>query len=59
MESYRVPGVSNLGTHGRWAFAELTEVYRIEEDFEVKAAAEFDGVVGVAIGGGVLQEARP
>src|SRR5690606_8453765 len=25
METYWVPGVNNLGTYGRWAFAELTE----------------------------------
>ena len=24
METYWVPGVNNLGTYGRWAFAELT-----------------------------------
>ncbi|HLL48853.1 MAG TPA: hypothetical protein VK399_19285 [Longimicrobiaceae bacterium] len=58
MVIYRVPGVSSLGTHGRWAFAELMEVYRIEDDFEAMVAAEFDRMVGVAIGGGVLQEAR-
>ena len=39
METYWVPGVNNLGTYGRWAFAELTEVYRIESDFEAKVEA--------------------
>jgi len=34
METYWVPGVNHLGTHGRWAFAELTEVYQIESDFD-------------------------
>ena len=29
METYWVPGVNNLGTYGRWAFAEFTEVYQI------------------------------
>lgn len=33
MESYWIPGVNRLQTHGRWAFAEFTEVYRIEEQF--------------------------
>ena len=28
METYWVPGVNNLGTYGRWAFAEFTGVYR-------------------------------
>jgi hypothetical protein len=33
MDTYWVPGVNHLGTHGRWAFAEFTEVYEIEADF--------------------------
>ncbi len=36
METYWVPGVNNLGTYGRWAFAEFTDVYQIEADFEAK-----------------------
>lgn len=27
METRWVPGVNNLGSYGRWAFAELTEVF--------------------------------
>jgi hypothetical protein len=34
MDTYWVPGVNHLGTYGRWAFAEFTEVYQIEADFE-------------------------
>jgi len=41
MDTYWVPGVNNLGTYGRWAFAEFTEVYQIEADFEAQVAAEF------------------
>ena len=33
MRSYWVPGVNNLGTFGRWDFAELTEVFKIESEF--------------------------
>ncbi len=40
-----MPGVNNLGAYGRWAFAELTEAYRIEADFEAKVEAAFDTVV--------------
>jgi type III restriction enzyme len=36
MDTYWVPGVNHLGTHGRWAFAEFTEVYQIEANFEKK-----------------------
>ena len=36
MDTYWVPGVNNLGTYGRWAFAEFTDVYQIEADFKAK-----------------------
>jgi len=36
METYWVPGVNQLGTFGRWAFAELTDVYMIGAEFEQK-----------------------
>jgi hypothetical protein len=32
-ETYWVPGVNNLGTYGRWAFAEFRDVYEIEAQF--------------------------
>jgi len=48
METYWVPGVNNLGTYGRWAFAELTEVFQIESDFEAKVEAEFNKMIDAA-----------
>ena len=45
MDTYWVPGVNNLGTQGRWAFAEFTEVYQIEADFEAKVKSEFDEMI--------------
>ncbi len=33
MRKLWVPGVNNLGTHGRWAFAEFIDVYQIEAAF--------------------------
>jgi type III restriction enzyme len=45
METYWVPGVNNLKTHGRWAFAEFTEVYQIEADFKAKVESEFDKMI--------------
>lgn len=47
METYWVPGVNNLGNYGRWAFAEFTDVYEIESDFEVRLKAEFEKLVDV------------
>lgn len=33
IRTYWVPGVNNLGSYGRWAFAEFTEVFEIEAKF--------------------------
>ena len=41
MDTYWIPGVNHLGTFGRWAFAEFTEVYQIESDFAAKVEEEF------------------
>ena len=34
MDTYWVPAVNNLGEYGRWAFAEFTDVYEIEVEFD-------------------------
>ena len=46
MDTYWVPGVNHLGTHGRWAFAEFTDVWQIQHDFARKVEAEFDRMIG-------------
>jgi len=45
MDVYWIPGVNNLGTHGRWAFAEFTDVWGIESDFASKVEAEFNKMI--------------
>jgi len=45
METYWVPGVNHLGTYGRWAFAEFTEVYQIEADFKAMVESEFNKMI--------------
>ncbi len=45
METYWVPGVNYIGTHGRWAFAEFTDMYRMESDFESKVEEEFNKMI--------------
>jgi type III restriction enzyme len=45
MDVYWVPGVNNLGNYGRWAFAEFTDVFQMEEDFAAKIEAEFDKMI--------------
>lgn len=45
MDVYWIPGVNHLGTHGRWAFAEFTDVWQIEADFAAKVEAEFGQMI--------------
>jgi len=45
MRTYWVPGVNNLGDHGRWAFAEFTDVYAMQTDFAEAVEAEFHKMI--------------
>jgi type III restriction enzyme len=45
METYWIPGVNHLAAHGRWAFAEFTEVYQIQSDFAAKVESEFNKII--------------
>ena len=45
METYCVPGVNRHDSYGRWAFAEFTDVYEMEPDFEAKVEAEFNNMI--------------
>jgi type III restriction enzyme len=45
MDTYWVPGVNHLAKHGRWAFAEFTEIYQIESDFAAKVQGAFDAMI--------------
>ena len=53
METYWVPGVNHLGTHGRWAFAELTDVWTMELEFEKKVAGQFEAMIERVVAPGV------
>ncbi len=46
-ETYWIPSVNNLGRYGRWAFAEFTEVYSIEDDFTAKVEAELKSKINL------------
>jgi type III restriction enzyme len=48
MDTYWIPGVNQLGSYGRWAFAEFTDVFQIESDFEAKIAGRFDEMIRAA-----------
>ena len=50
MDTYWVPGVNHLGSDGRWAFAEFTQIYEIEKDFAAKVEAAFESLLTSASG---------
>jgi len=45
MDTYWVPGVNNLGSYGRWAFAEFCDVYELQADFEDKVEEHFNRMI--------------
>ena len=49
METYWVPGVNHLGRHGRWAFAEFTDIYQIGSDFADKVEPEFGKMIETVV----------
>lgn len=49
METFWVPGVNSLGTFGRWAFREFTDVFEIADNFEAEMERQFDSIVEGAI----------
>src|SRR4051812_32176028 len=48
MDTSWVPGVNHLGTCGRWAFAEFTDVYEIQTDFKAKVEGAFNNMISAA-----------
>jgi type III restriction enzyme len=34
METFWIPGVNNLKTYGRWAFAEFGDIWQIQKAFD-------------------------
>jgi type III restriction enzyme len=45
MDTYWVPGVNHLKAYGRWAFAEFTDVFQMQDDFASKVEAEFNKMI--------------
>ena len=45
METNWVPGVNYLGAHGRWAFAEFTDVWEMHVNFEAEVRKQFDRMI--------------
>lgn len=45
IETLWLPGINRAGRHGRWAFAEFTSVYAIEEEFKKRVESLFDAMI--------------
>jgi len=48
MDTYWVPGVNYLGSYGRWAFVEFTDVFQMQHDFAEKIESEFNKMIEAA-----------
>lgn len=57
-EGEGVPGVNRLDTHGRWAFAEFTDAYLVESDFQAKVESQFNKMIDAVAPTGGLAAAR-
>ena len=55
MDTYWVPGVNHLKSHGRWAFAEFTEIYQIGTDFKAKVDSEFNTLIDIVTSPNIVQ----
>lgn len=45
METRWLPGVNNTKHHGRWAFAEFTDVYAMQKDLADKVQSQFNAML--------------
>ncbi len=59
MDTYWVPGVNHHGCYGRWAFAEFTDVYEMQSDFEARVEAAFNEMIEKAAADGNRLQATP
>jgi type III restriction enzyme len=49
MDAYWIPGVNNLGSYGRWVFAEFVDVFQMQVDFAKKVESEFNKMIEAAL----------
>ena len=50
MDTYWVPGVNHLGSYGRWAFTEFTDVWAMQDEFEAGIETHFGRMIETAAG---------
>ncbi|MDZ4675132.1 MAG: restriction endonuclease, partial [Gemmatimonadota bacterium] len=49
MRTHWIPGVNHLGTYGRWAVAEFTDAYAMEEEFKKTIEAAVTSLIDAAV----------
>ena len=49
VDTYWIPGVNNLKSYGRWAFAELVDVFEIQHDFAQQIESHFNQIIQTAM----------
>jgi type III restriction enzyme len=49
MRTYWIPGVNNAARFGRWAFAEFTDIWAMQADFEKVVEAAFEKMIDSAV----------
>ncbi len=49
IETCWIPGVNHLATYGRWAFAEFTAVFDMQQDFADRVEQAFDDMLQTAL----------
>jgi type III restriction enzyme len=55
MDTYWIPGVNHSKKFGRWAFAEFTDAYLMEEEFEKKVESEFGKLIEKVTAASIVQ----
>jgi type III restriction enzyme len=50
IETYWVPGVNHLGSYGRWAFAEFTDMFAMASDFKAVISKQLDDIIASVAG---------
>jgi type III restriction enzyme len=50
VETHWIPGVNRLGAYGRWAFAEFTDVWQMQDDFAQKVEEAFNVMIAPFVG---------
>ena len=58
METYWIPAVNNLGSYGRWAFVEFTDIYDISLGLDAQLARKLDQLLATVVQGSAAQSAR-